>query len=188
MFSKSLNRLLVPPKSPADAGGSKEWGEVEAALKVKLPAPWREFCDTYGSGTIVPAGISIFNLYSESSRQWMLDQVQQFTAQREEAPEAFPYELYPAKEGLIPFAATDQRVVFFYRMSGKPAKWPIVILRMEDEDWNEHPITMTEMLIALLNGKAVAPFPKNWATQGRSRHFDRLQQSLAATVRRKSRS
>ena len=165
MFSKALDKLLVPPKKPVDAKSSKEWEEVEHTLSVKLPDDWRDFCQTYGTGTILPAALTIFNPFSESSRQWMLDQVQEFAAQREEDPEAFLYELYPAKEGLLPFAATDQRVVFFYRMSGKPTKWPIVIWRMEDEDWNKHAMTMTELLIALLKGNAVATFPKNWATQ-----------------------
>jgi ankyrin repeat protein len=50
------------------------------------------------------------------------------------------------------------------------------------EDWNEHPLTLTDFLTSLLKGNAIAPFPKSWATRDGKPEFRPLSATGGANV------
>jgi hypothetical protein len=47
---EELRRLVPPPETPNGADG--DWGACERDLGLRLPADYKEFISTYGSGTL----------------------------------------------------------------------------------------------------------------------------------------
>ena len=65
MSLATINSLVPPPESPVEVGTKAGWKEVEMKLGLKLPADYRKFIDTYGSGLFADFYI-IYNPFAAS--------------------------------------------------------------------------------------------------------------------------
>lgn len=126
-----------------------------------------------GSDSVVPRdylefiqalNVSGFNsylwFYSPFDKEWnsiVEDQNEVYTTlQNEELNDGgngfeYPYELYPAEGGLLPWAQADNGTVFFWQtFSDKP--W-IIVVYDEMADYFEYEMTTSEFLFKLISGE-----------------------------------
>src|SRR5262249_20868698 len=111
-----LVSLLPPPPAPAEVPSPHDWNAIERTL-VELPADYKSFMDSYGSGTI-DEFITIFNPIASNKNLNLLHQcnVQLGVLRELEASgsEHIPYRLFPEREGILPFGATDNGDILYW--------------------------------------------------------------------------
>ena len=59
---QSLTQLLPPPQTPVENQG--DWTNVEQQLGMPLPADYKWFISTYGTGSICAAFINVLNPFA----------------------------------------------------------------------------------------------------------------------------
>jgi len=158
-----LTKILPPPIQPVEACGS--WSNIEEALGALLPADFKEFIETYGSGTIAQF-MSVLNPFSDRPGLKLLERPQrQLDALRvlqDEFGEQNPFPLYPAPRGLLPVAITDNGDVVHWRTNGEAVDWPMVVNESRSPDYQEFQCNLTEFLAGNLDGTiACDAFPRS---------------------------
>ena len=146
--------LLPPPSVPSENGG-KPWSEIEQSIGSVLPADYKNFIETYGSGRI---NKFIFALNPFSMRRGLnlIDQIpRQLDALRTlitDFAETCPYALFPEHEGLLPFALTDNGDVIFWMTRGEPDEWSVVVNESRAPSYEEFGGGAISFFIALMTG------------------------------------
>jgi hypothetical protein len=155
MTITNIKDIMLPPSVPVELPDFDVWDNVEATLAISLPEEYKAFVSTYGSGSINEF-IWIFNPAAKNENIEFLRQIQVrlgAIAELKANGERFPYELYPTENGIIPFAATDNGDVFFWKMARNEESWTIVINEGRSPNCEEYELSWSNFLMHLLSGK-----------------------------------
>jgi hypothetical protein len=123
---EELFALVPPPASPTAAEG--DFGPVEADLGTPLPADYKELVRRYGYGTFS----DFLNLWSPffapctmmSQARAALDANRSLARI---APKAVPFQPFPARDGALPWAVTDNGDYVQWLTWGEPDAWPVAV-------------------------------------------------------------
>jgi SMI1-KNR4 cell-wall len=147
-----LVRLVPPPVEPVDARG--DWGEVEVALGLKLPADFKTLIERYGGGEFVdfiglmtpfgPHESLVQSARALLDSQWPL---------REEFPDEYPYPFYPEPGGLLEWAGTAGAQRLCWLTDGEPDSWRVVAWGPRDGLYDTYDLGAVEFLHAWLSGR-----------------------------------
>ncbi len=158
-----LSTLVPPPRAPTAAVG--DFAAVEADLGTPLPADWQALIGAYGHGTFA----DFLHLWSPffapcamvAQARTALAADRQLAAMH---PRAVPFPQFPARDGALPWASTDNGDVVYWLTWGPPAAWPVAI-------WNPRRGERYELfeggavawLASWLGGAPCAAFPREVA-------------------------
>ncbi|THD75228.1 MAG: SMI1/KNR4 family protein [Phenylobacterium sp.] len=142
---------------------SGDWSAVEAAMRVTLPADYKDFIATYGSGTIGNF-ITIFNPFSERPTLNLLNQsvkqIDVLNELHENFGEPRPYDLYPVVPGLLPVGMTDNGDIVHWLTDRDSVNWTIVVNEARSPDYEHFNYNLSEFISSLLeNSASVRAFP-----------------------------
>src|SRR5580698_10276206 len=108
---------------------------------MKLPADYKSFVKTYGSG-LFAGFIRIFNPWDSSPYMSLLlsatsvsDMYRQMKGSEGESDLPFP--LYPEKCGLLPCGNDENGNYIFWLTQGVPSKWSIVVAEGRGPRWQK---------------------------------------------------
>jgi hypothetical protein len=171
----SLERLLSvlpPPAHPAEVSRRDDWKAVEAEMGTTLPDDHKEFIGTYGTGRI-DGFLWVFNPFSENENlnlitagKVRLDALREL---RDEFGEEVPYKLFPEDGGLLPFAATDNGDVLYWKTSGSPDDWTNVVNESRGPDYEEHQVGVVNFLYGILTREIICSiFPPDFPADSHS--------------------
>jgi len=146
-----------------------EWDQGAEELGFAFPEDYREFVETYGSGSIcgeldiivpnfkegpyfnAPTPFSRFIQYTSLGIGRSLVQM------RQGSPNDFPYPIFPQNGGLLAWAGNSNSDYCFWLTKGNdPDKWPVVVWHRgwpTDNAWQEFNCGMAEFLLILLCGQ-----------------------------------
>jgi hypothetical protein len=149
-----------PPKHEPEA-----WASVERTL-TPLPADYKDFIDEYGPG-YVSEFIWVLSPFIENEYYNLMRQTElQLGALRElkaKHKNEVPYDLFPAKGGLLPFALTDNGDVLYWKTDGEPASWSVAVNASRDPECEEFRTDMTDFLADIITRKrACRIFPNDF--------------------------
>jgi hypothetical protein len=165
MSIEALKKVLPPPAKPVDTGGpTPDWAAVEAKIKTPLPADYKAFVTTYGSGTI-DEYFSVFTPFAKTKRDLPTQIERQLGAMRQvrDAGEKMKYPLFPEPGGLLPWGLTDNGDVFYWLTTGAPDSWTVVTNVGRGPDYEEFKMSMTDFLAGILSRKAKSEaFPEDF--------------------------
>jgi hypothetical protein len=152
-----IEEFLPKPSNPIETGNPDKWGEIEKCCKTLLPEDYKRFINKYGSGQI-GGFINIFNPFSENEFINLMEQIKvRLDAvnyiKENYGEEECPYSLFPQTNGLLPFAATDNGDVFFWKTTGVPDKWTVVLNESRGSFFEEFQHNFSEVLKNLITGK-----------------------------------
>ena len=170
MSLAELERILPPPESKFEVASSPdEWKFVESTIGTVLPTDYKQFIDAYGSGSI-DRFVSIFNPFSKNEHVNLVDAIRtKLDALRElqnEFESERKYFLFPDAGGLLPFGGTDNGDVFFWKTSGEPDQWPVVVNESRAPEFEEFPTDMTSFLAGILTRTISSTiFPRAFPSQ-----------------------
>lgn len=156
MLPAALIASLPRPASPVCAPKPEQWKPVEKQLKTALPKDYKRFIEEYGTGQINEF-FYILSPFAKARPMNLLDGgMKLLDAQRtvkSEAPEDVPYPLFPEKGGLLPFGLTDNGDVFYWRTSGAPEAWTIVVNESRGPEYEKFKLSTTKFIERLAAGK-----------------------------------
>lgn len=162
MSIDSLKTVLPTPSAPIEYFESRDLTAFENEF-TRLPPDFSEFLKYYGTG-VIDGFIWIFNPSSKNPhlnlfRQAKL-QLDIFRELRARGNEPKDYSLFPEPDGLLPFGITDNGDVLFWKTTGKPSEWNVVVAESRTPKYEEYSLNMTQFLSRLLTKQlSVAAFP-----------------------------
>jgi hypothetical protein len=156
-----LTRLVPPPIRPADPVG--DWFAVEAALGLALPSDFKTLLRVYGSGEFLDVCLLVpWDTHADGAidlvkqaRRLLMDH----ESFRDEAPDEFPYPLYPEPGGLLEWGGTGNGDRLCWLTTGDPDEWPVVV-------WNlcYYADRYDVRVVGFLHGYLSGDMPvQNWA-------------------------
>ncbi len=123
-----LLRLLPPPESPAPPFG--DWDRVEQGLGTPLPADYRRWVATYGSG-VIDRFLLIVNPFDLEPGVTFPEHVGMMlwgiNRQRQLFGVRYPVAFFPEPGGFLPCGATENGSLLGWRTVGRPDDWPMMV-------------------------------------------------------------
>jgi len=155
MTVEHLTKLVPPPKRPTEVGDIHSWRLVEQKLGLVLPADYRDFVLTYGTG-LFARFYRIYNPFSVDKSMSLLSCVQETCDWRRETkrelPERVPYPIYPEKTGILPWGNDENGHDYYWLTRGSPDEWIVLADNVRGSGVAEHNCSMTEYLTGVLLG------------------------------------
>jgi len=147
-------KLIPIPENPKETGDSVSWENIEEQCKTALPDDYKWFINTYGSGQI-GGFVNVFNPFSANKYINLISQMKVILDIERELKEndndhERPYPLFPDEGGLFPFAGTDNGDVFFWKTTGNPSKWTVILADLRSPYYNEYDTTFSGTLEKLM--------------------------------------
>jgi hypothetical protein len=153
MSVDALERILLPPASASEVPDRRDWGAIESRLGTALPADYKEFITSYGTGKINDF-LVVLNPFSQNRYVNLLNYARSNLAAYDESKARFPkhylYDTYPAPGGILPFAATDNANSVYWRTNGVPERWTVTVYESRGPKHFGFNGGMTEFLTAVL--------------------------------------
>jgi hypothetical protein len=159
MSIHKLKSLVPPPTKPFEVGSIDQWRVIEKKLGLVLPADYRDFVFTYGTGLFAelyrvynPFGVTKWTNFSASIERacgWIRETKQDW-------PSRVPYPIFPEPSGLLPWGNDENGNNYYWITSGSPDSWLVVSDELRGEGFREYGRRMTDFLCEVLTGKIEA--------------------------------
>lgn len=164
MSINSLVNVIEPPRNAAEAKG--EWFIVKRELGTSVPDDYKDFINTYGTGRF-DNFLNVLNPFSEIDNLNLIVQKEPILngliELRDTFSENIPYSLFPAMDGLLPFAETDNGDTLFWQTSGQPNNWTVVVKDSRESEYLEYKENMTSFLAKIFNKEIICDiFPRDF--------------------------
>lgn len=163
-----LTLQLPPPVNPSEIPTTGAWTVLERRLGTMLPDDYKEFIELYGSGR-VGRFLWIFNPFSANENLNLEKQIAtqaNVLFELQSYGEAIPYKSFPEPGGILPFGITDNGDVLFWRVTGDPNNWHVVVNESRAPDWEGYELSMSRFLAEILQRHLTCNiFPKNFPEQ-----------------------
>jgi len=149
-----LKRVLEPPEEPNEAPRPEDWSAVEERLGTPLPGDYKTFIEAYGTGRI-DNFLWVYNPFAANENLNLLKEVQEvgeIYAELGRGGHETPPPFFPSPGGLLPLGATDNGDFLFWKVSGPPDTWTIVVNESRAPEYEEFDGGLSAFLVAILNG------------------------------------
>ena len=164
-MSPAMQELLVrvpPPAKPNNASG--DWKQVEESLGMVLPDDYKEFINSYGSGTLcslfsIPSPFNIIRFSTKeriSPREYWLSWVEIYQ-DWEQAGRQIAYPVYPSTPGLFPCGRYGDVDILNWFTVGEASQWHIVFFSREHSLAEIRGFGFATFLLAALKGTVPLP-------------------------------
>lgn len=155
-YINKLKETLAIPENVYDTGNEKKWKEFEKETGISLPDDYKEFIGLYGTG-----GIGEFlwflspftddeNVGFEIKTEAMLNA---YNESRSSLPDEFKFNIYPEKNGLLPFAYTDNGDELYWQTASNFDDWSIVVYESASPEYQQFNMSFSEFLYNLITGQ-----------------------------------
>lgn len=156
MAISQLIKVLQPPANPSENTG--DWQAVEKQMGTELPAEYKTFIETYGTG-IIGRFIYIWNPFAEeqfvnlisrssSDNNLFAEFILEWTDI--ERNRLFPFPVFPEKFGVLSFGSTRNGDTLFWRTHGKPDEWSVMVWKIRSSRFELHDISMSRFLYFMI--------------------------------------
>jgi hypothetical protein len=132
-----LVRLAPPPPAPVSPGTAEEWSGLESELGLTLPDDFKQLVQAYGEGVFCDFLYTFPRTEPFGGMSLLLNQgvVAGHAEARQEAPEDYPYPLYPEPGGLFIWGGTINGDTLCWLTAGDPSTWPVVVWVQRGAEW-----------------------------------------------------
>ncbi|MEU5655749.1 SMI1/KNR4 family protein [Streptomyces sp. NPDC047737] len=133
-MTDALARIAERVRPPAVVvDGQGDWAEAERVLGTRLPEDYKQLVAAYGRGDFWGA-LCLRTPFGESNPVPLTaDLLDDYGPLREDAPEDYPYPLFPEPGGLLAWAVTESAAHVCWLTEGPPDAWPVVIWSRDDD-------------------------------------------------------
>lgn len=146
-----LKEVLPPPVEACENSG--QWSQVEERIGISLPADYKEYIRTFGTGC-VGGFLWIFNPFADNVRLNLSMQLDGIFKTEENLKRnygsMFPLPLFPTSGGLLPVGLTDNGDYVSFMTEGPAESWPIIVTDSREPEWERFNLQLTDFLTAIL--------------------------------------
>lgn len=152
-YFELLKDILSVPQIVYNVGNEKEWRDFEKNIGIIFPKDYKELIGTYGTGGI---GNFIWFLtpFEEDDNinffKRMKVMLEAYRISKSNFPNYFTYNIYPEKDGLLPWGYTDNGDELYWKTNGSPEKWSIVIYESASPEYHEYKMQLAEFLYKII--------------------------------------
>ncbi|MFE3163347.1 SMI1/KNR4 family protein [Streptomyces sp. NPDC059224] len=160
-----FRELLGEPSVNGDV--ERDWWALEGRAGIELPDDYKAFVSAYGSGCLNdqfylfhPRGVAgddglrLESLWEQAGYA--------YAELSRNAPDMYPYAVYPAADGCLPIARSSSgNHIFLSPSNGEGNGWSVVI---DMGAWVELPLPFTDFLWAALRGGLEIPLVRGEAS------------------------
>ncbi|WP_197534769.1 SMI1/KNR4 family protein [Symmachiella dynata] len=144
---------MPPPVIPLEIPSDDDWKRCKRDL-TNLPDDYKDFLMQYGSG-VVDDFLRVFNPAAENEHLNLISQAKIILSALEESsrnfPDMFSMPSYPATNGFLPFASTDNGDNIFWVVNGQnPNLWTIAVMGPRSPEVFRHESGFVEFLVAMI--------------------------------------
>ncbi|ODA36603.1 SMI1/KNR4 family protein [Planctopirus hydrillae] len=157
MSIQTIIKLVPPPEKPKGLRKNRRWDRVEEKIGNELPADYKIFIETYGSG-LFAGFIRIFNPFDSSEYISLLrmsttvvDIYQDIIKSYGDV--GFPFVFFPMEKGLLPCGNDENGNHLFWLTGTDSEKWKIVVLERGAPNWQLFDMGLTDFLANALTKK-----------------------------------
>ncbi len=158
-----LTNLITPPKFPDQIGNQSDWLRTEKKLGLTLPSDFREFVDSYGSGSL-GGFFWIWNPYLDNFIEYVNEICEIDRRLQEQFPEHYPEHIYPERPGFLPCASDDNGNYYGWLTSYEPDDWTFMSHEPRGRGFKHHNVTFVEYFFGVFSKEIeslATGFPKD---------------------------
>lgn len=160
MSLQALINTMTPPDAPLETGSPGAWSSIENRIGTRLPADYKEYIATYGTGSIGDF-LWPYNPFSENPnlnlvRRMELDAGALRQIREKFGEEEVPYPLYPEPGGLMSWAVSDNGDTLYWLTQGDPSYWRVVVNESRGPDFEHFEESTTSFLAKLISGELIS--------------------------------
>ena len=150
---EELLAAVSPPKLPMETGDADAWLRIQQNLTLDLPSDLLDFASHYGSGEFSDGSrnVCVRNPFSIDNKR-VLDEELMILQQYPAFGFPLPYQAYPARPGLFPWARDANGHKLYWLTDGPPEKWPIILMT-RDRVFERWQLPMTTFLAQVFSKK-----------------------------------
>jgi len=158
--------ILKAPAEPQEISGTANaWDIIESQLGSPLPKDYKDFVNAFGTGSI-NGFIVVLNPFSSNKFANLLErgqlELEAYATLKTEFPQYYTHDVYPASDGLLPFAITDNGDVFYWQTLRAPEYWRVIAYEARGPEYYIFNGPMTDFISALLTQSIECRFlPRN---------------------------
>lgn len=168
MMLQALLAVLPQPERPLETGDEGSWLVFEASIGITFPVDYKEYITTFGSGSI-GAFIMPYNPFCLepmrslllSYERWPREAMAIQALQHQYGADVFPFPVYPAPGGVLPWGTTANGDRLFWQTVGLPDAWTVMVNAARSSTCETFTCSMTEFLAGLITGtirSTIIPF------------------------------
>jgi hypothetical protein len=161
-----LREIVPPPATPAETGEQGRWPEVERSLGTSLPADFKAFTATYGSGAF-DGFLYLFNPFAPDGPGNLLfereETLRAYAETRAKFPDKLPLPPFPEPGGVLPLGRSDNGDELYWVTQGDPDGWQVTVLAARASRQETFEQGVTAFLAELLAGRlSTRVFPRSF--------------------------
>ena len=171
------DELVIALGGPAGPAHQVDWGDIATLLGTDVPVDFKYLAEANGAGEI-EGGIIVtapsptaMALDFARYNQGITGDYRKYS--RELAEDGFPYRFYPDSGGLIGWGYCGEGS-FFWKSSGEPNSWTVVVMEVRGAGWFEFDGGMAEFLLKLIRREIIVDFMFEDGSEGLGGSFRRL--------------
>lgn len=168
---EELKSMLPIPANPVE--NIVDWENVEQKLGTKLPEDYKQFINTYGSGSL---GEFMMLLNPTSQNKYLntfkkMEAMSDFDHKQREfsnIDDTYPIPLYPNSGGILIWGITDNGEELYWLTTGEPDNWKIIYNSTRDGEFETYDESVTSFLTKVVKGTIKSKFfPEDWIAQSK---------------------
>nr|WP_317356409.1 SMI1/KNR4 family protein [uncultured Tyzzerella sp.] len=165
-YFELLKKILPIPKNVYDTGNYDDWLKFEKKLGIILPNDYKDFIETYGTGSINNF-IWFLTPFSEDDNinylKRMNIMLQSYNVSKNNFPEEFIHNTYPEKNGLLPWGYTENGDEMFWLINDNIEDWLIIAYESRSSKFYSYEMSFVEFIYKLITKKLVCDiFPQDF--------------------------
>ncbi|SIR15916.1 SMI1-KNR4 cell-wall [Rhizobium sp. RU33A] len=166
-----ITTLIAPPIDPIETSGSS-WTEIEREIGAFLPADYKKFVSTYGTGSIGDF-LWVFNPFSKNknlnlnSFRYLQSSYQNLKA---DFPELYDRPPFPLHDSFFTWAQTDNGDSLIWIIKSEPPEtWQVGIHSADQAEEELTSLTFTGFMVRLLEKQLASRIlPKQFLQAGKN--------------------
>jgi len=165
-YLQKICKILEPGAKVFNIGNETGWKQLQLDMNIVLPTDYKEYIKIYGTSCIDDF-LWVLNPFCMNENINFIQKgesiIDAYKTLRKSHPNIFRYNIFPEKNGLLPWGFTDNGQELYWKTGSAPDEWSVVVC---EYDCYEYKMCMTEFLYKILSGEIICDkFPEDFPDQ-----------------------